>query len=451
MMCLIVPDESLRALPSEYLSIYVLGAWLEMLSYALCLFVATDGRPQRVTLAVFAGVMVNVGVDVLAVGFFEWGIQGVAWGSLSQFAVNCLLLVSWLRHPSCSYRLIWPGDNFCKLFAKNVQEGAPVTVSNILMAVTVLIINTLVYDAQGDNGLFFWSVCLQMLLVSVVFINGVMEALFAIGGVLMGEHDVKGFSMLTKQSLLTVGILSLLLVLLMWIPDMVGVMFGIEDAEEMADMNYVMRSFSLVLPPFSLTLILVAAYQVLARELLCIAVVVGQLTALALSVWLFARDTPDGIWLGFPVGGLLFLTGQLLYSYIYSRRHGCSVSGLTLIPYSQGGRSLDLSIRYQTSEFASAVNKIVGFLKESGVCEDHVFKIRHCSEELITNIANHSRGPVVHHSFDVHVYTKDGHALLVTKDGNRPFNPITADKWASTELSISYKYMFGLNTVMIKV
>ena len=39
----IAPDDSLRALPAEYLGVYVLGAWLEMLSYALCLFVATDG------------------------------------------------------------------------------------------------------------------------------------------------------------------------------------------------------------------------------------------------------------------------------------------------------------------------------------------------------------------------------------------------------------------------
>ena len=81
----IVTDElELRQLPAEYLSIYVLGAWLEMLNYALCLFVATDGHPRRVTLSVFIGVLTNVIVDILAVGFFQWGIQGVAFGTLAQ-------------------------------------------------------------------------------------------------------------------------------------------------------------------------------------------------------------------------------------------------------------------------------------------------------------------------------------------------------------------------------
>ena len=81
----IVTDEpELRLLPAEYLSIYVLGAWLEMLNYALCLFVATDGHPRRVTLSVFIGVLTNVVVDILAVGFFQWGIRGVAFGTLAQ-------------------------------------------------------------------------------------------------------------------------------------------------------------------------------------------------------------------------------------------------------------------------------------------------------------------------------------------------------------------------------
>ena len=105
----VVDEPELRELSAEYLSIYVLGGWLEMLSYALCLFVATDGHPRRVTRAVFIGVVTNVVVDVLAVGWFEWGIRGVAFGTLAQFAVNVVLLGLYLRHPFCSYRLLRPG------------------------------------------------------------------------------------------------------------------------------------------------------------------------------------------------------------------------------------------------------------------------------------------------------------------------------------------------------
>lgn len=462
----IVTDESgLQQLPAEYLGIYVLGAWLEMLSYALCLFVATDGHPHRVTIAVFLGVATNAVVDVLAVGWYEWGIRGIALGTLAQFAVNVALLGLYMRRPSCSYRLQWPGVRLRKLFVDNVQEGAPVTVSNILMAVTVLLINNIIFDAQGESGLFFWSVCLQMLLVSVVFINGVIEALFAIGGVMVGEHDLRGFSMLSRWALLTVSVLVSLLMVLMWIPNVVGVMFGIEDPHEMAAVNHVLRIFSLLLLPFALTLTLVAVYQVLERKTLSIIVVVGQLVVLVLAAWLLSITAPSYVWYAFPVAAFLFLAGQLLYSYVSSRRQGCRISGLTLIPYSEGGHSLDCSVPYDCAQISDVLAQIVAFLERMGIDSQTVFDLHLCLEELMMNIAEHSTGKIVHHSFDVHVFVMNQHVHVTLKDGGLPFDPIQRGRDAQNNQTddfglriaanivgdISYKYMYGLNVVLIKV
>ena len=94
-----------------------------------------------------------------------------------------------------------------RFFLENIKEGAAVSISNILMAVTVLLISNIIFDALGKPGIFCWSVCLQMLLVSVVFINGVMESLFAIGGVMLGEHDLRGFDLLSRRALITVSLL----------------------------------------------------------------------------------------------------------------------------------------------------------------------------------------------------------------------------------------------------
>ncbi len=466
----IVTDEpELRALPAEYLSIYVLGAWLEMLNYALCLFVATDGHPRRVTLSVFIGVLTNVVVDILAVGFFGWGIQGVAFGTLAQFAVNILLLGIYLRHPSCSYRLMWPGNKLRKLFVENVQEGAPVTISNILMAITVLLLNNIIFDAQGDRGLFFWSICLQMLLISVVFINGVMEALFAIGGVMVGEHDLQGFSLLSRRALLTVSMLVSLLIVLMWIPDAVGIMFGVKTSQEMVAVNHVLRIFSLLFLPFALTLTLVAVYQVLERMVLSVVIVIGQLAVLVFTAGIFSHNAPDYIWYGFPLAGFAFLGAQLLYSYVTSRRQDCRISGLTLIPYSEGGHSLDCSVPYDSNRVSDTLGQIATFFEATGVDHHTAFDLNLCLEELMTNIAEHSTGHVVHHSFDVHVFVRDQHVRVALKDGGRPFDPVKAGRAATTDLKdddipnlglriaanivtdISYKYMYGLNIVFIKI
>ena len=87
----------------------------------------------------------------------------------------------------------------------------------------------------------------------------------------------------------------------------------------------------------------------------------------------------------------------------------------------------------------------------------------------MTNIAKHSHGHIVHHSFDVHIYSDDESTWVALKDGGKPFNPLLAGKMADPDIgkegcehlglrlinnivdNISYKYMYGLNIVLIKV
>ena len=46
-----------------------------------------------------------------------------------------------------------------------------------------------------------------------------------------------------------------------------------------------------------------------------------------------------------------------------------------------------------------------------------------CCEELMTNIAKHSHGHVVHHSFDVHIYSDDKVTCVALKDGGEALQP----------------------------
>lgn len=468
-MEIITDEESLRTLPTDYLSVYVLGAWLEMLSYAFCLFVATDGHPRKVTIAVSIGVLVNIAVDVLAVGFLDWGIKGAAWGSLAQFAVNILLLTLYIRQPICSYSLRWPKRKNVLCFLENIKEGAAVSISNILMAVTVLLLCNIIFHALGERGLFFWSVYLQMLLVSVVFINGVMESLFAIGGVMLGEHDLRGYNLLSRRALITISLLVSIMIILMYIPGAVAFLFGVHNPQEILDLDHNLRIFSLTLLPFALTLVLVAIYQVLEHILLSVICVVGQLAVLIIVTWLFAAYAPSLVWWGFPVACFLFLTGQLLMSFIQSRRQGCRVSALTLVPYSEGGRTFDCSVRYQSDEVYTVLNDIDAFLRESKLSNHDIFCLNLCCEELMSNIAKHSQGHIIHHSFDVHIFSDDESTYVALKDGGKPFNPIISGKMADPDIgkegsehlglrlvnniveNISYKYMYGLNIVLIKI
>lgn len=98
---------------------------------------------------------------------------------------------------------------------------------------------------------------------------------------------------------------------------------------------------------------------------------------------------------------------------------------------------------------------------------DAVSAINLCCEELMTNIAGYSSGKVVQHSFDVHIDVNQDEVLVSLKDAGRPFDPITAGKMSDKHIGakdyehlglrlvtniipdITYKYMYGQNTVFI--
>ena len=143
---------------------------------------------------------------------------------------------------------------------------------------------------------------------------------------MLGEHDMRGFDLLSRRALLTVSLLVAIMIVLMYIPGAVGLLFGVDNPQDMADLDHVLRIFSLMMFPFAITLVLVAVYQVLELILPSVICVIGQLFVLILFTWLFAKYNPSLVWWGFPVSGFLFLMCQLFMSFIYSSRKGHSVS-----------------------------------------------------------------------------------------------------------------------------
>lgn len=461
-------EPRLNGMAYDYIHTYAMGGWLQMMSYGLCLFVATDGRPRMVTTAVVAGAVVNIVVDIVTISVLGMGVDGAAIGSLSMFAVNILILASYLSKSGSSYRLKWPGKSIFGIFKENVKEGAPITVSNSLMAITIMLINDIVLRFLGSDGLFIWSVCLQMLLLSYVFIDGVIESMFAIGGVLMGERDLKGLEILVKQALIVIAMLVTVVIVMMYMPGLVGHLFGVTTGSELAfELDRVLRIFALMLIPFAVTQILLSTYQILGYDKTSVFTATAQTAMLVIGVWAVAEIEGIELWWGFFAACILVLLFQVGYTSARSRMLESRISPLTMIPNDTGGPTFDRSVGYNVEDVSSTLTDIDSFLKSSKVPADNVFKINLCCEELMTNIAQYSKGSILGHTFDVHIHINGEGVFVTLKDAGKPFDPVKAGKMADPNIGtngnehlglrlvtniipdITYKYMYGQNTVFL--
>lgn len=465
---LVSEEPRLNDMAYDYIHTYALGGWLQMMSYGLCLFVATDGRPRMVTIAVIAGALTNGLVDILTISVLGMGVEGAALGSLSMFTVNIIVLLTYLRKPTSSYRLKWPGKSLFNIFLSNVKEGAPITLSNSLMAVTIMLINDIVLRYLGCDGLFIWSVCLQMLLLSYVFIDGVIESMFAIGGVLMGERDLRGLEILVKQALVVIAMLVTIVIIMMYMPNAVGMLFGVTSGSELSiELNRVLRIFALMLIPFSITQILLSTYQILGHEKTSVITATAQTAMLVVGVWFVANLEGIELWWGFVGACALVLLFQLGYTYARSHMYHVPISPLTMIPQTSTGLTYDRSVHYKLDDVYDTLNDIDTFLKDAKVSSSTLFDLNICCEELMTNIAQHSKGRITQQTFDVHIHVNNDGVFVTLKDAGRPFDPVKAGKMADKNIGteghehmglrlitqiipdINYKFMYGQNTVFI--
>ena len=464
----IMSDEPrLNGMAYDYIHTYSMGAWLQMMSYGLSLMVATDGHPRVVTKSVLLGALTNIVVDIVTIKVLGMGVEGAALGSLSMFTVNIIILVQYLRKPESSYSLKMPGKKFFSYFVENVKQGAPITLSNSLMAVTILLLNDIVLRYEGADGLFLWSVCLQMLLLTYVFIDGLIESLFAIGGILVGERDLRGVQILVRKELIFIGSLVAGVIVMMYIPGLVGMMFGATDPKLAAELDRVLHIFAVMLIPFGVTQILLSAYQLMGHNKASVTTATAQTTLMVLTVWVIAELEGVELWWGFPLGCISVLALQLLYTFIQSHLHSKAISPVTMIPKEVSGYTFDASVKYDTKEVGEVLTDIDQFLKEANVDRMVAFEVNLCCEELMTNIAKYSEGNVLKRTFDVHIHINEEGIFVTLKDAGKPFDPITAGKMADEHIGdkdyphlglrlvtqiipdISYKYMYGENTVLI--
>ena len=305
-------DMELQEMGIEYLQVYVLGTWVEMLAYACCLFMATDGHPMHATIAVAAGEVVNIIVDVVTMSYLDFGMSGCAIGSIMQFSITTLLLCYFFHHHKSRFRLQRPAKRLIlPLFLRNLKEGAPISLGTLLMGLSVMFINIFSFKALGDNGLFYWSVCLQMLLVGFIFINALSEAFFVLGEEMVAQGDFVALKRLFRKGTKWLSIEILALMLLMCLPNVMAIVFGLEEEPMMSELTNVLRIFSLMLLPYSLSLVFAFTYQIKGHINHCTIVIAGHSVMLVVSCWLFSIFLPTWYWWSFPAASILFLSVQL--------------------------------------------------------------------------------------------------------------------------------------------
>ena len=456
-------------LAATYLQIILIGMVFMLGAFTLQTFVKTDGNPKLVMGAVVIGCIVNLVFDIIFIKFFGMGIAGSAWASVLSYMAAFAVCLLHFRMPHCSlhFQFNAPSANGLGALAK---EGAPLSINSLLLGVCTYFINAIVLHVAGDDGMYVWSLCLQLFTIMQLVLGGISTSIYAIGGLLAGERDLEGLGILTRRVLVYVcSVLAVIVVVMLVYPEMLASLFGGSQLAGSAMMNVAspIRIYALLLVPYAVVAVLRSLYQIIGFRGMSMILSIAQLVAMVVCVWMLAMVSPDMLWWGFPVSGIILLLVTILFSW-QKHRQQPQLAVMTLIPQTAGGKSLNFSVRLTQEDVRNALAEIKTFLKASLVSDSTIFNIRLCCEELLNNLIDYAvEKSKDKHFADIHIRLTDTQVSVLLKDDGRPFNPVfknkeLREKNADTDYehlglrlvtgessSINYQYRYDQNMVFL--
>ena len=450
----------------SFMHIMSLSAIPTVLGFTLQSFVKTDGNPRLVMVAVMSSTALNLVLDIVFVKYFGMGIAGSAWGTIICFLFSTSVCLVHFRSTHSSFRIDWSllkGKLSIVHYPLSIiKEGFPASISTLMIGVCVYGFNSIVIHTLGADGMYVWSVCLQLLMLVQLMLGGVGSSIYSIGGLLVGERDMPGLRILIRRVLVYVGItlLALLFVVEAW-PQAFGNLFGGSDSGMADELHSALRIFALVLLPFALISILNALYQLLGYRTASIVISLGQLAAMVGFVWLFALISPSLLWWGYPASSVALLATVLVVTWMMHLRRP-KLAPVTLIPQVTEGEALNFSIRLTEADVAGALGRIDTFLADCHIPHNVAYNVRLCSEELLYNIVRYAvKKHPEHHFIDIHIRYAAPLVTLLLKDDGRPFNPLLYSALTDMEHlglrlvngathDMTYQYMYDQNMVFIK-
>ena len=460
-------DPRIYELALSYLQAMCVAIPFLMMAGVIENFVKTDGNPKLVMTAVIAGSLLNLILDIVFVKFLGMGIAGSAWATGLNYVLAIGICLVHFRKPTHSLKWSLERSRLKFYVKQSVTQGLPMSVNSLFLGGCIMLINYIVLGAQGSDGIYCWSVCMQIFMIMQMVLTGIGSSIYAIGGIMMGEQDMEGLSILNRKCLLyACGSLSVITVLIIIFPEFFGELFGNRSNDPINFLPIALRAFSIMLVPYSLVALLRATYQILGHIKLSLALSVLQLLLMVSFVWGFSYINPVVLWWGFPSSSMALLIGLVIYTITLHLKNR-SLAAFSLIPEVENNESMNLSVKIDRESLEDALKQIAKFLSQN-LDELTAYRVRLSCEELMYNILDHAvkKNPEKHY-FDIHIRIEKDNVNLLIKDDGRPFNPIIREENIkvqsadpsdriglkivnSTAESIDYKYMYNQNISMLK-
>lgn len=414
-------DEVLYQYAYSYLKTFCYAVPFMITSGVVGAIVRTDGNSRLISVAAWTGIIINFGLDVLFVRFLDMGIEGAAWASAINYVV--MLIISLFHFISADNTIRWSSafKEYFYCIIRNCRLGFSTSLTNLLMAVSLFVINGIMLHYRGNEGIYCWAVCYQIFLILQMLISGLDSSIFALGGTLLEEDDVVGLDFLYRRTavymIVSVVLLSAIIIIF---PELFGSLFGSRGNDHLRLLPSVLKIFSLFLFPYAMVVQVRSIYTILGRSALSLSLCVCSFGLMMAFVFGASVLDINPVWWSFPVSAWLILIFLLIYTFIIHSRNK-RLRMFSLIPKTITDPGFSVSLPLNIDSVKNAEADMTTFLRghdmEDEKIEYEVAVTGKIMESILEELIQENKGK---RYFDLNVRLKGSHTIVILKDdGNR--------------------------------
>ncbi|MBE5782600.1 MAG: hypothetical protein E7329_04700 [Clostridiales bacterium] len=456
-------DALLASMLESYLRPLVFTGPALMFSSGMALFIRTDGQPKSSALVVIIANAVNLVFDYVLIRFFHVGIWGAGFSTTLGYVAGAAIVLPYLFSQKRNFRFVRPGRESLRTLGNILGTGLPkalIQVANILRS---LALNSIIISFLGSIGMSVMTVCINVQMISNIFVGGVSDALLPIVGTLFGERDSYGIRQ-TMKSALTVLAASCaaLLALLLLAPQLMGMAFGMNSAQGMAALKPALRLFALYLPFDAAIQLLQNFYTTTGRKRMASAMVImnGLIFVLPFA-FLLAHAAPDFFWLCYACSGAATL---LVTAAVCKRIQKKERLGSVLLLRETNDRDIryDVTIKATAQQATGLSAHLIAWCTKQGLDARMANRVGVAMEEMAVSTAHYAHGGSDKGVIDVAIRLTDETLEIRLRDNGQAFNPVEyiADEndgcitdgvrlIRQLAKSIDYARQLGFNTTVI--
>ena len=298
-------NDALYTMVHDYLRVVLFGAPAYMLMWGISTMIIVDGSPRLASLAIIIDNIANLILDVVFIKIFDMGIAGSSLATVVGHLIAVAIMMLHFRNKNRVLHLSLKGGKLSQ-WRDIISQGAPLAIASICLTLLLFTSNKMVLTAVGREGIFVFSVCMNLLQVYNFFLAGTCRSLQTLGAVLIGERNSDGIRFVFGKSFKFITIAMIITCVYAWIfPSSIATLFGADNADIIKECNYALRIFAISFVPFCYIYFIMIIFKLLSfnRMSLFISLILSLTVIPVIS--LMAHYAAEYIWYSYLIAYII--------------------------------------------------------------------------------------------------------------------------------------------------